>query len=52
MACPNEVRDEMKALVTVTFQKKKKSKSVLDETIDEHLAGRFGPTHEEFDPDQ
>ena len=50
MACSNEVRDEMKALVALTFQKK--SKYVLDETVDEPLVGRFGPTYEEFDPDQ
>jgi len=48
---PSEVRNEMLALQAATVQKKK-SKAVIDETVDEHLAGRFGPTHVELDPDQ
>ena len=48
---PIEVRKEMLALQAATLQKKK-SKAVLDETVDEHLVGRFGPTHVELDPDK
>ena len=48
---PSQVRTEMLALQEATVQKKK-NKGVLQETVDDHVAGRFGPTHVELDPDQ
>lgn len=31
------------------IEQEKKSKKTLDDTVDKHLSGSFGPTHEDFD---